>query len=170
MSIVKFTASIKIRVVNPYILVSKTRAEKLKPGWRKPMPVLVQLNGSPNPPWKINMMPVGDGSFYLYLHNDIRKPSKTKVNDRVEVTLIFDETYHNGPIHAMPIYIKQALANNAIAEKNWDKLIPSRKKEVLRYFASLKADTVKQHNLKRLLFVLEGNIGRFLAREWKDGK
>jgi hypothetical protein len=57
MGSVNFTAVIKLRVVNPYILVSKTRAEALKKGWKRPMPVLVQLNGKPTPPWKINMMP-----------------------------------------------------------------------------------------------------------------
>ena len=82
-----FTAVIKIRGVNPFILVSTLRASAIKPGWRKPLPVLVRINGKPEKAWRINMMPVGDGSFYLYLHGDIRKASGTAVGDRVRVEI-----------------------------------------------------------------------------------
>jgi len=78
-----FNAIMKIRGINPFILVSARRANAIKPGWRKPLPVLVRLNGKPAKAWRINMMPVGNGSFYLYLHGDIRKASGTAVGDRV---------------------------------------------------------------------------------------
>jgi hypothetical protein len=58
----------KIHGVNPYVLVNAERASELKPGWRKPVPVLVRIKGKPEEPWSINMMPVVDGSFRLYLH------------------------------------------------------------------------------------------------------
>ncbi len=170
MGTIHFSAIIKLRVVNPYILVSKTRAQALKKGWRRPMPVLVQLNGKPTPPWKINMMPLGDGSFYLYLHNDIRKPTGTAVGDKVEVTLSFDETYKGGPLTEMPKYITDALQANSAAHANWDALSPSRKKEVIRYFADLKSPEAIENNIKRLIRVLEGASERFLAREWRDGR
>src|ERR1700722_2789237 len=78
-----FTAVIKIRGVNPYILVSAVRANTVKPGWRKPIPVLVRINGKPDRQWRINLMPVGDGDFYLYLHGDVRRTSHASVGDRV---------------------------------------------------------------------------------------
>jgi hypothetical protein len=123
-----FTAVIKIRGVNPFILVSTLRANTIKPGWRKPLPVLVRINGKPEKAWRINMMPAGDGSFYLYLHGDIRKASGTAVGDRVGVEIEFDTGYKNGPLHRMPSWFKQALAGNPQAMKNWTVLIPSRKK------------------------------------------
>ncbi len=68
----------KIRGINPYVLVSAVRARKIKPQWRRPLPVLVRINGHPKKtPWRINMMPVGDGSFYLYLHESVRHASET---------------------------------------------------------------------------------------------
>src|ERR1700674_2556367 len=76
-----FTSIIKIRGVNPFILVSASRANTIKPGWRKPLPVLARINGKPAKAWRINMMPVGDGSYYLYLHGDVRKASGTVVGD-----------------------------------------------------------------------------------------
>lgn len=115
------------------------------------------------------MMPIGDGSFYLYLHGDVRKASKSKVGDIVKMDVVFDTTYKNGPMHTMPGWFEQALDKNSVARKNWEALIPSRKKEILRYFSWLKSDEAKARNLKKVMHVLSGNEGRFMARTWRDG-
>jgi hypothetical protein len=164
-----FTAIIKIRGVNPFMLVSTLRANDIKPGWRKPLPVLVRLNGKPAKAWRINLMPVGDGSFYLYLHGDIRKVSDTAVGDRVRVDIEFDPSYRNGPQHPMPRWFKQALGANPQALKHWTALIPSRKKEILRYFAGLGSPDARTRNLAKALHVLSGETGRFMGRAWKNG-
>jgi hypothetical protein len=165
-----FKARIEIREGNPYVLVSEKQAATLQPGWRKPLPVLVQVNGQPVPPWHINMMPTGDGDFYLYLHGDVRQASKTKVGDTVTVDLDFDPEYHNGPLHPMPEWFANALTANPVAKENWQALPPSRQKEVLRYFSWLKSEEAVQRNLEKALHVLSGKPGRFMARPWQDGK
>jgi Bacteriocin-protection, YdeI or OmpD-Associated/Domain of unknown function (DUF1905) len=164
-----FTTVIKIRDINPFILVSAFRANTIKPGWRKPLPVLLRINGEPADAWHINMMPVGDGSFFLYLHGDIRKASGTVAGDRVRVEIEFDASYRNGPQHPMPRWFKQALATNSQAMKNWIALIPSRKKEILRYFSRLNSPDARARNLAKALHVLSGETGRFMARAWKNG-
>jgi len=164
-----FTAVIKIRGVNPFILVSAVRANAIKPGWRKPLPVLMRINGKPAKPWRINMMPVGDGSFYLYLHGDVRKASGTVVDDRVRVEIDFDPSYRNGPQHPMPTWFRQVLAGNPQAMKNWKALIPSRKKEILRYLSRLNSSEARARNLAKALHVLSGETGRFMARGWQNG-
>ena len=164
-----FTAIIKIRGGNPFILVSASRANAIKPGWRKPLPVLVRVNAQPAKAWRINMMPVGNGSFYLYLHGDIRKASRTAVGDRVRVEIDFDASYRSGPQHRMPRWFKRALAANPQAMKSWTALIPSRKKEILRYFARLNSQDARARNLAKALHVLSGKMGRFMARTWKNG-
>ncbi len=169
MARLSFKATIRIRDGNPYIAVSEKRTAAIKPGWRKPLPVLVQINGQPRQPWRINMMPAGDGSFYLYLHGDVRKASSTKVGDIVSVDLSFDANYRNGPMHPMPSWFKKALDANPVARKNWAKLIPSRKKEILRYFSWLKSPEARTRNVDRAIHVLSGKPGRFMARSWKDG-
>ena len=169
MTTLGFTAIIKIRGVNPFILVSASRADAIKPGWRKALPVLVRLNGKPAKAWRINMMPSGDGSFYLYLHGDIRKASGTAVGDRVRVEIDFDASYRNGPQHPMPRWFAQALAGNPQAKKNWMALIPSRKKEILRYFSRLNSSAARARNLAKAVHVLSGESGRFMARAWKNG-
>ena len=164
-----FSAVIKIRGVNPFIHVSAPRASAIKPGWRKPLPILLRINGKPAKAWRVNMMPVGNGSFYLYLHGDIRKASGTAVGDRVRVKIEFDASYMNGPQHPMPRWFKQALARNPQGMKNWVALIPSRKKEILRYFFCLNSPDACARNLAKALHVLSGETGRFMARAWKNG-
>jgi len=170
MTILRFKALIKIQGINPYVLVGAKRAAELKPGWRKPMPVLVRINGKPEEAWLINMMPVGDGNFRLYLHGSVRKLSNTEVGDRVEVEVRFDTKYKNGPAHPMPVWFRNALGKNPIAKNNWDALIPSRKKEILRYFGTLKSVEVRERNLARALLALSGEATRFMARSWNGGK
>ena len=169
MKALRFKALIKIHGVNPYVLVSAKRAAELKPGWRRPMPVLVQINGKPEGCWPINMMPVGDGSFRLYLHGSVRKASRTKVGDRVEVEVRFNAKYKGGP-QALPAWFRGALAKNPAAKKNWEALNPSRKKEIVRYLAALKSPEARKRNLARALSALSGPPERFMGRSWSGGK
>jgi hypothetical protein len=169
MATLRFRGLIKIHGVNPYVLVSARRASELKPGRRKPMPVLVRIDGKPEEPWSINMMPVGDGSFRLYLHGAVRKASGSGVGDRVRVEIRFDSAYKNGPQHPVPSWFRSALQGNLEAKKNWERLVPSRKKEILRYFASLKSAQARERNLVRALRVLSGKPERFMARSWSGG-
>lgn len=167
----RFAAVIRIRGVNPYVGVSKRRAVKLQKNWRRPIPVRVRINGQPaKKPWRINMMPAGDGSFYLYLHQSVRDASATSVGDRVVVELDFDREYRNGPLHPMPRWFSDALRGDLRAKLNWGRLPPSRKKEILRYFAGLRSQAAKARNLTRAMVVLSGKSGRFMARSWTNGK
>jgi hypothetical protein len=130
----RFRSVIEKNGINPFVLVSAVRAARIRKGWRRPMPVLVRVNGKPAKAWRINMMPVGDGSFYLYLHGSVRRASGTAVGDSVTVELEFDEQYKGGPAHPMPAWFRTALRENRAAEKSWSDLSPSRRKEILRYF------------------------------------
>jgi hypothetical protein len=105
----------------------------------------------------------------LYLHGDVRKASNTKVGDTVNVEVKFDSSYKNGPLHPMPLWFSTALKKNKEAKKNWEQLIPSRKKEILRYFSWLKSQEAIDRNLERALNVLSGRPGRFMARSWNEG-
>ena len=115
-------------------------------------------------------MPAGDGSFYLYLRNDIRKASGTTVGDSVAVELSFDGLYRCGPTRLLPPWFRSELRKSAIARKALEAIIPSRKKEILRYFAALKSPEAKAPNLSRVIEALSGVEVRFMARVWKGGK
>ena len=168
MGSLEFRSVIGINGINPYVPVSAKRAARLRAGWRKPLPVRVRVNSQPKEPWRINLMPAGDGSFYLYLHGDVRKASGTKVGDTVTVELEFDEAYRSGPAHAMPAQFREALARNDDAKRAWKELIPSRQKEILRYLSRLKSPEALARNIQRAMHVLAGGQARFMARSWNE--
>jgi hypothetical protein len=168
--LLRFSSVIRIRGINPYIHVDRMRARRIRKNWHKPLPVLVRINGQPKKPWRINMMPVGDGSFYLYLCESVRNASGTKVGDRVRVELSFDETYTGGPAHPLPSWFSVALEANPQARTAWNDLAPSRKKEVVRYFLALKSAEAKARNLRKIMDALFGKEVRFMARTWSGGK
>src|SRR4051812_11850987 len=99
----KFRSKVEMEGINPYVRVSSARATGLRKDWRKPMPVLIRINGAPEKPWRIHMMPKADGSFFLYLHGQVRKASDTEVGDLVSVEIAFDEKYRPGPSPLPPI-------------------------------------------------------------------
>ena len=165
----RFRARIEINGINPYVPVSAARAAKLKAGWRKPMPVLLRVNGKPDTPWRINVMPAGDGGFYLYLHGTVREQSGTDVGDTVHVEVSFDETYRGGPA-ALPVWFKRALQQDGQARSGWKTLTPSRQKEIVRYLASLKSPEAQRRNLDKVMHVLAGGKERFMARSWNESK
>lgn len=166
----RFRAPIALNGINPYVLVSAARAARLQPGWRKPMPVTVRINGEPADGWRINLMPVGDGSFFLYLHEQVRKASGTLVGDTASVTVEFDATYRGGPADPMPRWFSTELRKNSAAQKGWKALPPSRKKEIVRYLVRLKSAEARERNVRQALHVLGGGKARFMARAWSDGK
>jgi hypothetical protein len=162
----RFRSRIEINKINPYVLVRANQARGLKSNWRRPMPVRVQVNGKPDIPWRINLMPVGDGSFFLYLHGHVRKASGTAVGDMVSIALAFDDEYQSGPAHPMPLWVGAELNRNPDAKTGWAGLTPSRQKEILRYFAGLKSPAAQERNVRRAIHVLAGGKARFMAREW----
>ena len=164
MPTLRFAQRIKIRGVNPYLRVSAKQASALKPGWRKPMPVLVTIDGHPREPARINLMPVGDSSFYLYLNGPIRDASKTAVGDRVVARVAFDTEYRGGPTHAMPPSLKTALRTDLRANEVWRAFPPSRQKEILRYLAALRSDSARERNVEKVLSMLKDARTPFLGR------
>lgn len=169
MTVLSLIKTIEIIGVNPYVRVFADEARSLKPNWRRPMPVLVQVNGHPNDPWHINMMPIGNGDFYLYLHADVRKASNTKVGDEVEVRVQFDKGYKGGPTD-LPDWLLAVIETDEIVNKNWNNLSPSRQKEVVRYLTNLKSVEARMRNLTKLKEMLSGIEGHYMGRDWKDGK
>jgi hypothetical protein len=167
---VALTGPVLIIGVNPYVEVSSDHVAALRPGWRKPLPVLVRINDGPKVPWRTNLMPVGDGSFRLYLHGQMRATANVGVGDEVRVGLEVDKDYHSNPAHSMPRWFQAALDADPVITENWLRLSPSQRKEVIRYLGALKSLDARDRNLERALRVLRGEPGRFLGRDWVDGR
>jgi hypothetical protein len=160
---------IELTGVNPYVRVEATQAELLAPGWRRPLPVVIRINGATKL-WSTNAMPVGEGAFFLYLHGEMRRASQTAVGDTVQLEIWFDDAYVNGPQHAIPEWFQAALDGNEQARANWERLPPSRQKELLRYFDRLKSQVAIERNLTAAMHVLAGNPGHYMGRDWSGGR
>jgi len=158
------TSRIKILGINPYLLVSSKQAAQLRDGWRKPMPVLVTLNGQPQKPARVNLMPVGNGSFYLYLNGPLREASGTGVGDRVIARVSFDASYRGGPTHRMPPALARGLRAQPKRAAAWKALTPSRQKEILRYLAGLRSEVARERNIEKVLTMLSEPRGLYLGR------
>lgn len=169
MTSLRFRAKIEINGINPFVPVDAEQAARLREGWRKPMPVLVQVNGAPAEPWRINMMPRGDGGYFLYLHGEVREAAGVGVGDTVDVEVAFDEAYRGGPAHPVPEAFADGLKRDPAAAKAWEALTPSLQKEALRRFDSVKSEEARMRNIEAALAVLGGAPGRFMARDWKNG-
>jgi hypothetical protein len=169
MVVLRISAKISVRGINPYVLVSAEQARRLKPDWRRALPVILRIAGLPGQHWSTNLMPVGDGSFYLYLHEQMRRAAAAGIGDRIRAELQFNAAYRGGPTHSMPKWFKDALRRAPSALRNWRRLSPSRQKEILRYFASLKSEAAQIRNLDRAMGVLSGRRARFMARSWQHG-
>jgi hypothetical protein len=165
---VRIRERMKIIGVNPYVMVSAWEASHLRRNWRGPMPVRFRVKGRSNRTWRINLMPVGDGRFRLYLNENIRKESNLRVGDTVGIEAQFDDQYRNGPLHSMPLWFSDELSRNPVAKQGWNQLAPSRQKEILRYFAQLKSPEARRRNVQRAVHVLAGGPGRFMARPWNE--
>jgi hypothetical protein len=156
--------------VNPYVEVPAEHIARLRPGSRKPVPVLVRINRGPTVPWRTNLMPTGDGSFRLYLHGQMRATANVEVGDEVRVELAVDHDYVSSPPHPMPQWFQAALDADSRVNGNWLKLSPSQRKEVVRYLGALKSPDARERNLQRALSVLRGEPGRFVGRNWVEGR
>lgn len=133
------------------------------------MPVLVRINGAPAKPRRINLMPKTGGGFWLYLHSQVRNASGTAVGDRVSVEIAFNEAYRPGPA-PMPAFLRAALKAHPDALRAYRALPASRQKEIVKLFSRLKSEIAKARNVEAALRVLSGRPGRFMARDWNDGR
>lgn len=136
-----FREIIRIIGVNPYVSVPLRVSRSFnKKGY---IPVAVKINGHDFP---ATLVPVGSGRHRLYLHGEMRKKAQAQVGDSVTVFVKLDK------VPRMPLMSKPlAQVMKAQDRKVWDGLIPSRKKEILRYLGRLKSKDALNRNLERVL-------------------
>ena len=127
-----FRARMKIRDGNPYVYVSRSprASAQSRAGASRCPSSCGSMDSRRSKPWRINLMPIGHGAFYLYLHGDVRRASKTKVGDRVDVggrvRLGVSQRPDAPDARLVP---RAAREERARRRKAWDALIPSRKKK-----------------------------------------
>ena len=133
--------------INPCVTVPESVVQSLlqKSGKKSgPIPVIGTLNREP---FKQTIVKYKD-KWVLYLNTEMRETSQVTVGDTITVELIYDPKPRHVP---MPRKLAQALGKNRKAKAAFDRLPPSRRKEILKYLNFLKSDEALTRNIKKVI-------------------
>ena len=148
-----FSAKIQIIGINPYVLIP---AALLKYIFEKAgratgaIPVKLKLRDKKF----IQNLVKYSGKWRLYLNGPMRKAAGKNVDDMIDVQIDFDATPRTTPVHPK---LKKAFRENKEAKKAFDKLTPSRQKEILKYINFLKSEESVDKNIQRAITQLTSN-------------
>ena len=154
-----FSPKIRIIGVNPYVLLPSTLLKYLfrKTGKEKgAIPVQLKIGGKDF----IQNLVKYSGKWRLYLNGPMRKAAGKDVGDTIQIQIDFDARPRTIPKHPK---LKKAFKENPVAKKAFEKLSPSRQKEILRYINFLKSEESVDKNVQRAITHLTSSkpfIGR----------
>ena len=101
------------------------------------------------------------GQRRLYLNRPMRKAAGIDVGDVASVKI----EYNPEPtISEMPPALLSAFSKNKRAKDAFYKLVPSRRKEIMRYINSLKTENTIRNNIDKVILHLSGQA-RFAGRD-----
>lgn len=154
-----FSAKIYIIGINPYVLLPSSVLKYIfqKAGKDKgAIPVQLKISDKDF----IQNLVKYSGKWRLYLNTPMRKAANKDVGDIIDVKIDFDPKPRTTPIHPK---LKNAFKENIEAKKAFERLRPSRQKEILRYINFLKSEEGVDKNVQKAISHLTGNkpfIGR----------
>jgi len=155
-----FSAKIQIIGVNPYVLLPSTLLKYIfqKAGKDKgAIPVQLKIDGKNY----IQNLVKYSGKWRLYLNTPMRKAAGKDVGDTIVMKIDFDSKPRITPMHPK---LKLAFKENPTVKKAFEKLSPSRRKEILRYINFLKSEESVNKNIQRAIAHLT-NSKPFIGRE-----
>src|SRR6185369_60745 len=121
-----FSAKIQIIGVNPYVLLPSTLLKNIfqKAGKDKgAIPVQLKIGRKDF----IQNLVKYSGKWRLYLNGPMRKTAGKDVADIIDIQIDFDPIPRKTPMH---LKLKKAFKENPTARKAFEKLSPSRQKEI----------------------------------------
>jgi hypothetical protein len=143
-----FKAEIYKVGINPCVDVPAKVSSKL-PARRGYIPILGKINGHP---FQQHLVPVKEGPYRLYVNIPMMVGAKVKVGDSAKFEIEQDDAPPKKV--AMPAYLKSRLKKeNLLSEFN--KLIPSRQKEINKYIGYLKTDDARERNMDKVVRMLK---------------
>jgi len=154
-----FSTKIQIIGVNPYVLLPQDLLKYIfeKAGKDKgAIPVKLKIGGENF----IQNLVKYSGKWRVYLNGPMRKVAGKDVGDTIEIKIDFDPKERTTPVHPK---LKKAFKENKKAKTEFDKLSPSRQKEILRYINNLKSEETIDKNIQRAITHLTGK-GSFVGR------
>lgn len=148
--LIRFTATIYKLGINPVVDPPQDALDKLFEcaGRSKgPIPVRGTLNGA----MFIQTLVKYSGRWRLYINAGMLRDSGSRVGDKVTIEIEFDPRQRNVQ---MPAELADAFRKDKAAREAFDRLSPSRRKEILRYLGSLKSPASIGKNIMRVIALL----------------
>lgn len=156
----QFSAQLEIIVGNPFVHVPPmilneifTQAAKDKGA----IPIRGTVNGKPYQQTLVKY----SGHWRLYVNMKMLKNSPRRIGEMLEVEIEYDPSDRTIVPH--PKW-ERALAENEIAKEVFEKMSPSKQKEIVRYISHLKTEESVNRNVRRAIDFLLGK-GRFVGRD-----
>ena len=147
-----FTAKILIIGINPYVGIPEDVLDALfkQAGKTKgPIPIRGRLNGKEF----LQTLVKYQGAWRLYLNTPMRRDAAIDVGDNAIIEIEFDPEPRIVPMHPK---FARALSKNKVAKAAFEKLTPSRQKEILRYLNSMKTEESLVRNIEKVIQYLSG--------------
>lgn len=147
-----FSATVRKIDINPYVQVPAGILRKLQQDADKekgPIPVKGTLQSRSFSATVVRFR----GMWRLYLNTAMRRDANAEVGDQVIVGVRFDNSPRT--VRA-PRKLTNALSRNKRAKEAFQKLSPSRQKEILRYLNSLKQTETLERNINKVIQFLQG--------------
>jgi hypothetical protein len=155
-----FSAKIFKIGINPYVLLPRDILQWLfvQAGKEKGhIPVRLVINDTAF----VQTLLRYSGQWRLYLNGPMRKAAGKDVGDIINISIEHDPSDRKIPIHSK---FEVALRKNKTAEAVFEKLSPSRQKEISRYLHNLKTEESVERNIKRAINFLLGKE-RFIGSD-----
>jgi len=143
----RFSAKIQIIGVNPFVLLPASLLKDIfqKAGKDKgAVPVQLKIGGKDF----IQNLVKYSGKWRLYLNTPMRRAARKDVGDAIDIQIDFDPKPRTTPVHPK---LNKAFKENKEAKVAFEKLSPSRQKEILRYINFLKSEESVEKNIQRAI-------------------
>ncbi|HWA51685.1 MAG TPA: YdeI/OmpD-associated family protein [Patescibacteria group bacterium] len=148
----KFQAKIEIISVNLYVIPPQKALEEIfKDSGKSKGPI--QIKGKINSHKFIQTLVRYQNAWRLYINTPIIKATGVKVGDTADFSIEFDNVARTVPINPK---LKLAFDKNKKAKEEFEKLIPSRQKEINRYLNNIKSEEVLEKNVDKVIRYLNG--------------
>ncbi|MFA6149829.1 MAG: YdeI/OmpD-associated family protein [Chitinophagaceae bacterium] len=156
----KFSAEIKIIGINPYVSVPESILKSIfLEAKRDKGPI--QIRGFINQKPYLQTLVKYAGEWRLYINTKMLEQSPKRIGEKIEVVISFDPEERIIEMHPA---LKEAIDNDRTAKSVFERLPPSRQKEIVRYISHLKSEEKIKENISRAINFLLG-IEKFAGRE-----
>jgi len=149
----KFNARLKIIVGNPFVFLPPITLNKVFQQANQNKRA-ISIRGTINGKQYQQTLVKYNGEWRLYVNMKMFKNSPKRIGEIIDVEIEFDPS--NRTIEPHPKLTK-ALADNEEAKDVFERLSPSRQKEIVRYISNLKTKKSIEKNITRAINFLLGN-------------